>query len=145
VRAPEPSLGDKWSGGEVQAGLKLLTFLRPMPGVEQIAAVDVSEFATGKRLSITTTTGGSILWGGPPEEFIPGQAQAAIKRQRLAAVYQQFGQLDAGRPQIDVRSEDGVYTTDTTIAADGTKPGDKPGKVAQKSDAKSKATTKNRR
>jgi hypothetical protein len=141
VHAAEPAPGEKWSGGEVQAGLQLLTFLRPMPGASQIAAIDVSDFAAAKRLSISTTTGGSILWGGPPEEFIPGQAAATIKRQRLAAVYQQFGQLDAGRPQIDVRSEDGVYTTDTTLAAEKPAATGKPPKPA----ARAKSPTKNRR
>jgi hypothetical protein len=142
VRAAEPPAGEKWPGGEVQAGLRLITFLRPMPGFEQVAAVDVSEFASAKRLSISTTTGGAILWGGPPDEFLPGQARAEIKRQRLAAVYQAFGQLDAGRAQIDVRSEDNVYTTDTTLAAADPEAANKP---TEKAETKSKVAAKRRR
>lgn len=136
VHAAEPAPGAKWSGGEVQAGLKLAAFLRDMPGVDQVSGVDVSEFATGKRLVLTTTTGGRIVWGGPPEEFIPGQAPANTKRQRLVAVFQRFGQLDAGRSEIDVRSEDGVYTLDSGAMQEA---------AASKPAAKAKPTAKNRR
>jgi hypothetical protein len=142
VRAAEPPAGEKWPGGEVQAGLRLLAFLRPMPGFEQVAAVDVAQFVSAKRLNITTTTGGSILWGGSPDEFLPGQARAESKRQRLAAVYQQFGQLDAGRGQIDVRSEDGVYTTDTTLVA---ALDEEAAKAAEKTANKGKVASKRRR
>ena len=116
VSTPEPAPGEKWTGGEVQAGLELLNFLRPMPGFEQVASVDVSEFGAHKRLSILTVTGGMIVWGAAPTKsgFAPGQAPPELKRERLAAVFRQFGQLDAGRPMLDVRSEDGVYTLDTT-------------------------------
>jgi len=144
VRTAAPSLGEKWPGGDVQAGLKLATFLRPTAGASQIAAIDVSDFTAGKRLSIETTTGGKILWGGPPDEFLPGQAPAATKRQRLAALYQQFGQLDAGRPRIDVRSEDGVYTDDPSASAEASTASPSP-KIPSKPDARSRAQAKNRR
>lgn len=146
VRAAEPSLGEAWPGGEVQAGLALLAFLRPMPGFDHIASVDVSQFVSSKRLSLVTISGGRILWGGPPGEFLPGQAPATTKRQRLAAVYQQFGQLDAGRPEIDVRSEDGVYTTDTTALADAGERGPgSPIKSTAKADSRTRTAAKNRR
>lgn len=109
--APE-RYGEKWADGSVLAGLKLLNYLRPLPGFDQVMGVDVSELATDKRLSILTTTDGRILWGGPPGEFVPGQASAAAKRDRLAMVYSRFGQLDAGRTVVDVRPEDGVYLQD---------------------------------
>jgi hypothetical protein len=141
VSMPEPAPGEKWTGGEVQAGLELLNFLRPMPGFEQVASVDVSEFAAHKRLSILTVTGGKIVWGAPPTKsgFAPGQAPPELKRERLAAVFRQFGQLDAGRPVLDVRSEDGVYTLDTTGVMT-----EDPAK-GKKADAKSKSAAKNRR
>lgn len=106
---PPDALGDSWPGGHVQAGLALLLFLSPMPGFDQVQAIDVGDFVADKRLSLVTTTGGRVLWGGSPGEFNPGQAPAAIKRERLASVYQQFGQIDAGRATLDLRSEDGVY------------------------------------
>lgn len=146
VRAAEPPAGEAWPGGEVQAGLSLLAFLRPMPGFDHIACVDVSRFASSKRLILETITGGRIVWGGPPGEFQPGQARGTTKRQRLAAVFQQFGQLDAGRPEIDVRSEDGVYTTDTTLAArsDERDPASS-GKPSARAGSRKQAAAKNRR
>lgn len=141
VSAPEPAPGEKWTGGEVQAGLDLLNFLRPMPGFEQVASVDVSEFASHKRLSILTVTGGRIVWGAAPTRngFAPGQAPPELKRERLAAVFRQFGQLDAGRPVLDVRSEDGVYTLDTAGVMT-----EDPAK-GRKADADGRSVAKNRR
>lgn len=142
VTDPEPAPGAKWPGrglGEVLAGLKLAAFLGGMPGADQIAGVDVSEYAASKRLVVLTTTGGRIVWGGPPDEFLPGQAPAQTKRQRLVAVFQQFGQLDAGRDELDLRSEDGVYTLDTTRGRNGGEPS------AGKPTAKGQPGGKNRR
>ena len=104
-----PELGEPWIGGDVQAGLALLDYLRPMPGYEQVYAVDVSEYQTNKTLTILTPWQTRITWGGHPHEFNPGQAPSDTKRRRLADVMSKFGRLDAGRAQLDVRTEDGVY------------------------------------
>jgi hypothetical protein len=117
---PPAKPGEPWPGGAVQAGLSLLAYLRPMPGFEQVDAVDVSEFADRKRLTVITATGGRIAWGAAPGEFTPGQAPAEVKRRRLSGVYQQFGQLDAGRAVLDVRPEDGVYLQDDGYIARAT-------------------------
>jgi hypothetical protein len=115
--APPSTLGEAWPGGGVQAGLALLNFLRPMPGFDQIESVDVSDYLASKKLSLVTTSGGRIVWGGAPGQFVPGQASAAAKRDRLVTVQQRFGQLDAGRSMLDVRPEDGVYLHDNGYAA----------------------------
>lgn len=117
--APPSSLGEKWSGG-VQAGLSLLAYLRPMPGFEQIESIDVSEYNASRRLSILTRTGGRVVWGCAPGSFVPGQASAATKRERLAAINSTFGQLDAGRSLVDVRPEEGVYVQDDAYLARAT-------------------------
>lgn len=119
VGAAPPSLGEKWSGG-VQAGLTLLNYLRSMPGFEQVESVDVGEYGSEKRLSILTRTGGRIVWGGAPGVFVPGQASAAARRDRLVAIMQSFGQLDAGRSVVDVRPEDGAYVQDDEYLARAT-------------------------
>ncbi len=118
--APPAALGEKWPGGSAQAGIELLNFLRPVPGYDQVMAVDVSDFAEDKKLSILTTTGGRVLWGGSLDQFHPGQASSSAKRERLAMVYQRFGQLDAGRTVVDVRPEDGVYLQDDGYIARNT-------------------------
>lgn len=128
VPEPAPPPGSKWPGaglGQVQAGLRLAAFLHGIPGADQIAGIDVADYPSSHRLVIVTTTGGRIVWGGPPDEFLPGQAPAATKRQRLIAVFQRFGQLDAGRADLDLRPEDGVYTVDTSLPPVGQPPGPK--------------------
>src|SRR5690606_9552759 len=49
-QVPPPKLGESWIGGDVQAGLALLEFLRTMPFYHQVSAVDVSEYNARKRL-----------------------------------------------------------------------------------------------
>lgn len=114
-----PELGTAWLGGDVQAGLALLDYLRAMPGFEQVYGVDVSAYQTNKTLTIVTAWNTRITWGGHPQQFTPGQAPGETKRRRLADVVAKFGRLDAGRAQIDVRTEDGVYIVDDTAVAAG--------------------------
>lgn len=104
-----PELGETWLGGDVQAGLALLDFLRPMPGYEQVYGVDVGTYQQDKTLTIVTVWGTRVTWGGHPEQFNPGQPAGTVRRARLAAVAQKHGRIDAGRAMLDLRSEDGVY------------------------------------
>lgn len=104
-----PALGEKWLGGDVQAGLHLLEFLRPMPGYEQVAGIDVSEYQQHRTLTIVTLWQTRITWGESPREFAPGQAPPEVKRARLASIYTRFGRIDSGRAQLDCRTEDGIY------------------------------------
>jgi hypothetical protein len=113
VAQPPPEPGKLWIGGDVQAGLKLLEFLGKLPCQEQVAAVDVSQYTPGRTLAIVTDLGNRILWGGPIDEFNPGQAAPGVKLQRLAQVCREQGRIDAGRQLIDVRLLDGVYVHDT--------------------------------
>ncbi len=97
--------GDPWIGGEVQAGLALLDYLRDTTGFEQVYAIDVSGYRANKRLVIVTDKGNQVLWGGRPDEFNPGQARADVKRQRLAKLRRELGRIDAGRQFLDVSLE----------------------------------------
>lgn len=97
-----PKLGDDWIGGDVQAGLSLLQFLRTMPFYHQVAAVDVSEYTARKRLLIVTDRGSTILWGGEPGNFHPGQARDDQKRTRLLRLYRDSGRIDRGEDIVNV-------------------------------------------
>lgn len=109
-----PKVGELWLGGDVQAGLALLECLRNTPAnqrrdvLDQVRAIDISEFSTKKRLIIVTDTGSRILWGGEPGTFVPGQAPDAIKLQRLARMIHEHGRIDATRDYLDI-SLAGVY------------------------------------
>lgn len=108
-----PEFGKLWIGGDVQAGLQLLAAIANIPGSQQIAAVDVSEFGPARALVLVTDLGNRILWGGPIDSFNPGQATPNAKLQRLAALFREQGRVDAGRPMLDIRLIDGVYIHDT--------------------------------
>lgn len=105
VTNPAPDPGKPWIGGSVQAALKLLSYLRGMPGYEQIAGVDVAAFTPGKKLVLVSDQGNRIIWGGPADEFNPGEVSAATKAQRLALILKNYGRIDAGRALIDIRTE----------------------------------------
>jgi len=103
-----PKVGDLWLGGDVQAGLALLECLRGAPAdqrrdvLDQVHAIDISEFSMKKRLVIVTDTGSRILWGGEPGTFVPGQAPDTIKLQRLARMIREHGRIDATRDFLDI-------------------------------------------
>jgi hypothetical protein len=97
-----PRLGETWIGGDVQAGLSLLQFLRAQPFYHQIAAVDVSEYNARKRLLIVTDRGSTILWGGEPGNFHAGQARDDQKRTRLLRLYRDSGRIDRGEDIVNV-------------------------------------------
>lgn len=103
-----PGVGELWLGGDVQAGLALLECLRKTPAsqrrdvLDQVHAIDVSEFSMKKRLIIVTDTGSRIMWGGEPGTFVPGQAPDAVKLDRLAWMIQSHGRIDAARDYLDI-------------------------------------------
>ena len=120
VTAGPPDPGKPWLGGQVQAALKLLNYLRGMPGYEQIAGVDVAEFVPGKKLVLLTDQSNRIIWGGVPDEFNPGQVQAQVKAQRLAQILKNYGRIDAGRSMIDIRTDPAPVLVDASGLSLGT-------------------------
>lgn len=115
VKNEPPALGEPWIGGDVQAGLQLLEYLAVLPPdcFRQVSGVDVSEYSPDRRLTIITDLGNRILWGGPPEEFSPGQASPQTKLARLAQMHRDLGRVDANRLALDIRLTDGTYIVDT--------------------------------
>lgn len=142
-----PEFGKLWIGGDVQAGLQLLAAVGSIPGSQQIAAVDVSEFGAARTLVLVTDLGNRILWGGPIDSFNPGQATPNAKLQRIASLFREQGRVDAGRAMIDIRLIDGVYIHDTANAMSrigmltpDSKNAGKPGTKPDKAGAKGKKT-----
>jgi hypothetical protein len=102
-----PGLGSPWLGGDVQAGLTLLTFLYSTPFVHQVAAIDISEYNSRKRLLIVTDRGSTIVWGGEPGQFHAGQARDDIKRSRLLQLFRDSGRIDKGQDIVNVSLSSG--------------------------------------
>lgn len=124
VSTKEPEWGQVWPGGEVQAAIALMQAVQANPnfvagtaGAKQFAAVDVSEFAKLKRLTIITDRGHRVLWGGPVDQLNPGEVKPAIKIERLATLLRNYGRIDAGHEMIDVRLEGGTFVVDREAEA----------------------------
>ncbi len=106
-----PAYGAPWLGGDVEAGLALLEFLRgSTPKVwQQVAAVDVSAYAQTKELIIVTDLGNRIRWGGPPHDFTPGEPSGEVRRRRLEKILADTGRIDANMELLDIRLMENVY------------------------------------
>jgi len=107
LESAPPKVGERWGAPELDAGLAVLTALRPEPYRHQIAGVSVANFAgrknaRGTHLELfTDRPGGRIRWGSAPgfevEENVASQ-KLALLRQNFA----QTGRADAGHPVIDI-------------------------------------------
>jgi hypothetical protein len=102
-----PQLGAPWLGGDVQAGLSLLFLLHTTPFAHQVAAIDISEHASRKRLLIITDSGATIVWGGEPGQFHAGQARDDVKLTRLLQLFRESGRIDKGQDLINVSLSSG--------------------------------------
>jgi hypothetical protein len=72
------------------------------PWRSQVAAVDVGEYVSKKRLVLVTTAGGRILWGGAPLDSIPGEVTAEVKLKRLDVFQHQHGKIDGGYRVVEI-------------------------------------------
>jgi hypothetical protein len=85
-----------WPGEEIEAAMELLRTLAVEPWYGQVAGVDVSRFAQTRRLVVTTTLGGRVVWGGRASRPLAGEASTKSKLTRLALINRKFGRIDAG-------------------------------------------------
>lgn len=117
-----PACGRVWGGGagglsDVQAGVQLLGVLAGKPWRDQVAGVDVSAYATNRRLVIVTASGGRVVWGAAPSERPFGEANLEYKLWRLDEMNRRRGRIDAGFALADVS---GVIATVDETAGSGT-------------------------
>jgi hypothetical protein len=109
--APPERMGERWLGGEVQAGLKLLAHLQTLASYAQVVGVDVSTYQANRRLVILTDRGNRIVWGETPGELAPSEptAETKLKWLHVLASSPDFGQrIDAGKPVIDLTNPRGI-------------------------------------
>lgn len=108
--------GSIWPGSDVQAGLELLALISSRPWQHQVAAIDVSAYLSSRQLTLITTRGGRVIWGGGPSDSIPGQVSTQAKLMRIDGLYQQHRLIDAGHRAVWVSGP--VTTVDNTASAD---------------------------
>ena len=127
VGAAPPRSGERWPGGDVQAGLDLAELVRGKRWADQVRAVDVGLRDDRGRLRLVLhTDDGQVRWGAPPGEGEPVEPAAEVKLQWLDTVASKYdGQIDAGgqiveifgatvqmfEPRLEGRSRLGTFTT----------------------------------
>lgn len=119
VAASPPVIGQKWTGGDLQDGLKMVQFLyaaevtEPLIFRDSIRAVDVSNYNYRRRAGdgwltlITRNPRSYIHWGLPPGEEYGVESPARRKLAALARFYQDRGGFPDDGP-IDIRDEDRI-------------------------------------
>lgn len=110
--APRPtSPGDQWAGPDIQAGLALAELLYAKPWANQLATIDLGEYARTEAMWITTANGARILWGRAPGNEVGAEVPAEQKLRYLDYFNEQYRAIDRGLSSIDI-THDKVYAHD---------------------------------
>jgi hypothetical protein len=121
VKAPQPSAGEAWSGGDVQAGLKLADVIVGQSLINQVKAIDVSNYGgridRGRPHLTLVTQRGLVRWGRPPGDEQFYEPAAAAKLQSIQQVMQKFKTIDANGRTVDVHGDTVLIASETTTAA----------------------------
>lgn len=94
--------GERWEGKDVAAGLRLAALLAPRTWVQQVVAIDVSEFMQTESVWLITDSGSRILWGRVPGEERGVEVPAKQKLAYLDYFYNQSGRIDRGLRELDL-------------------------------------------
>lgn len=106
VDARQPAIGEQWVGTDLQDGLGLLDRLAQEDLLEQIAGFDLGDGAESGTIKIMTVRGARIIWGAGPGRERPGEQPTSVKIDRLKALFDRTGLIDAGAALIDIRPAD---------------------------------------
>ncbi|MBL8962434.1 MAG: hypothetical protein KF787_12500 [Phycisphaeraceae bacterium] len=91
-----------WPGEDVHAALELLNLIRSRSWFAQVAAIDVSAYASDRTLCLVTTGGGRVNWGGRPSKPRLGEASTAAKLTTIDRLQKGYRSIDAGGRTIDI-------------------------------------------
>lgn len=109
--------GEKWIGGDIEAGLALLALVQPYGTTyDQVAGVDLQGYTSTKSLTLLTDRGGRVVWGAAPGEWNPGEPPMERKLNWLVSLRgdDKFGRrIDAGMPLIRLTNPRGVIFENT--------------------------------
>ena len=111
--APPDQAGKKWAGSDLTAGLELVKLFYGKLYLDEITAVDVTNFSGRVRradpqITLNTRYGTQIWWGRAPasNDYSFSEVKAARKLEILHAVVQQYHRIDANQAYVDVRYDD---------------------------------------
>ena len=133
VNGTLPPPGKKFTMPGIRTGLKLISLLAPEPFAHQITAVNVRNLNTPQtdastrmapRIILTTHWNTQIWWGLPPGKEGFYEVPARRKLESLMEIYRHYGRVDAGKPYVDIRSDQVLTPRPPKPAA--TEPGKNP-------------------
>jgi hypothetical protein len=111
VHMAPPGSGKKWLGSDLAAGLDLVKLFYGKPYLDEVTAVDVSNYGSRVRrgdpqIVLETRYGTQIWWGRPldaTDSFV--EVKTAQKLANLQAIVQQYHRIDANQTYVDARYE----------------------------------------
>jgi hypothetical protein len=95
-------LREPWEGADLAAALAVLQLIESKPWLDQVAAVDVSDFLDHDRIKLLTTRGSTIIWGRAPGDERVGEVPAAQKLAYLDYHVRETGQIDRGHKEVEI-------------------------------------------
>lgn len=121
VKAAQPAAGQAWSGGDVQAGLKLAAVIVTQTWIDQVKAIDVTNFGgridRGRPHLALQTRRGQVRWGRPPGDEHFYEPAASAKLQSIQQIMRKFKTIDANGRTVDVHGDTVLIASETATAA----------------------------
>ena len=105
-QAAPAGYGERWLGGDVQAGLALLQRIQGEAWFKQVVSIDVQQFKHQRLLALRTRAC-TIMWGHSPDDSTVQEVPVQQKLDYLAYLYHQYGAIDAacGGGELDIRRD----------------------------------------
>ncbi len=92
-----------WPGEDLGAALELVALVRAQPWGGQMAGVRVGDTRDGvERMTILTTPGGRVVWGGRPGKPRLGECSTPMKLSKISQLSARFGRIDGGQDAVEV-------------------------------------------
>jgi len=91
-----------WPGDDIRAAISTLASINSRNWRNQVTAIDISDYATKKKIALVSKWNGRAVIGGAPGDIVPGEVTLDMKLRRLDELVRQFGQIDAKHRLVEV-------------------------------------------
>lgn len=132
--ASGPQIGDDgaidfnqpWSADELTAALELLSTVMQQPWKDQVAAIEVQEYIRHQKVTLVTTYGTRVVWGGRPSRPLIGEASTQAKLSNIATLVRDTKRIDGGYPLVYLDGPRPMFDRSATGAVMGATTGASP-------------------
>jgi len=98
----ERDFASPWPGEDIAASLELLALIAERGWAKQVGGVDASAFSDTRQLSIVTTEGTRVVWGGRPQKPLVGEVSTGQKLAHISQLLQDTRRIDGGYPLVRI-------------------------------------------